>query len=116
MRLPWWFPFGQVSEIGADDLTREHQGPNPPQLVDVRTVKEHRRGHVKGATSAPIGSFARMLPALGLDKNRKVIAICLTGHRSIPAVRLLRRQGYDAAQLAGGMRSWRAAKLPEEKS
>jgi rhodanese-related sulfurtransferase len=42
-----------------------------------------------------------------------VVAICLTAHRSIPAVRLLRENGFEARQLQGGMLAWRAAQLPE---
>jgi rhodanese-related sulfurtransferase len=41
-----------------------------------------------------------------------VVAICLSAHRSPPAVRLLSRAGYDARQLEGGMLAWRAAGLP----
>jgi rhodanese-related sulfurtransferase len=43
-----------------------------------------------------------------------VVAICLTAHRSIPAVRLLRARGFEAAQLAGGMLAWRVAGFGEE--
>jgi rhodanese-related sulfurtransferase len=43
------------------------------------------------------------------------VAICKTAHRSIPAVRLLRQQGYNAQQVAGGMDRWRSAGLPERK-
>jgi len=42
-----------------------------------------------------------------------VVAICLTAHRSIPAVRLLASEGFEATQLKGGMLAWRAAGLPE---
>jgi rhodanese-related sulfurtransferase len=61
----------------------------------------------------PITSLTELLPALDLDPARRVVAICLTAHRSIPAVRLLLRHGFDAAQLAGGMLAWRAAGFPE---
>ena len=42
--------------------------------------------------------------------------VCLTAHRSVPAVRLLRERGFDAVQLSGGMIAWRAARLPEARS
>ena len=60
-----------------------------------------------------MNDLPRRLPQLGLERGRPVVAICLTAHRSIPAVRLLRRAGFDAAQLAGGMLAWRAAGFPE---
>jgi len=113
--LPWWLPFGSVPEIPPARLAQDLAAVPAPQLVDVRTAAEFRAGRIAGAISAPITSLARALPALGLDPARKVVAICLTAHRSIPAVRLLRRHGFDAAQLAGGMLAWRAAGLPERR-
>ena len=46
--------------------------------------------------------------------ERFEVGICKTGHRSRGAVRLLRRRGYDARNLAGGMDAWRRAGLDEE--
>jgi rhodanese-related sulfurtransferase len=115
LSVPWWLPFGTVAEIRAPRLARDLAATPPPQLVDVRTRQEFRAGRIPGAISVPITSLARALPGLGLDPSRKVVAICLTAHRSIPAVRLLREKGFDAAQLAGGMLAWRAAGLPEER-
>ena len=109
-----WLPFGSVPEMPAKDLAKALAGPNPPQLLDVRTKSEHRSGHLKGSLNAPISSLARLLPGLKLDKSRPVVAICLSAHRSIPAVRILKDAGFEAVQLAGGMQSWRAARLPEE--
>ncbi len=113
--LPWWLPFGSVPEIPPARLAKELGAVPAPQLLDVRTVAEFRAGRIPGAISAPITSLARALPALGLDPARRVVAICLTAHRSIPAVRLLRQHGFAAAQLAGGMVAWRAAGLPEQR-
>jgi rhodanese-related sulfurtransferase len=115
MRLPWWLPFGAVPEIAPAALPAALQGPRPPQLLDVRTPLEFAAGHIDGATSAPITSLAVRLTQLGLDPARPVVAICLTAHRSIPAVRLLRARGFEASQLAGGMLAWRSAGLPERK-
>jgi rhodanese-related sulfurtransferase len=115
LSIPWWLPFGTVPEVPAPRLAKDLAAIPPPQLVDVRTATEFRGGRIPGAISAPITSLARALPRLGLDPSRKVVAVCLTAHRSIPAVRLLREKGFDAAQLAGGMLAWRAAGFPEER-
>ncbi len=115
LSLPWWLPFGSVPELSAPRLAKELSGVPAPQLLDVRTEAEFRSGRVRGAISAPIHALPELLPRLGLDPARRVVAICLTAHRSIPAVRLLSRHGFDAAQLAGGMLAWRAAGFPEER-
>jgi rhodanese-related sulfurtransferase len=127
----WWVPFGRVPEIGAEELARTLDAV---QLVDVRTRLEFARGRIRGAMSIPIQELAgyrRGKPAcrpdggptpseLGsslraLDRARPVVVICLSAHRSIPAVRLLRDAGFDVRQLAGGMLAWRALGLPEER-
>lgn len=113
MALPWWLPFGAVPEIPPRKLAGDLAVDPAPQVLDVRTGPEFRRGHVAGAIWVPIDALPRRLPALGLERGRPVVAICLTAHRSIPAVRLLRRAGFEAAQLAGGMLAWRAAGFPE---
>ncbi len=114
MELPWWWPFGKVPEIPAPRLARDLAAPAPPQVLDVRTEAEFRRGHVRGAVNVPLHALRRRISAAGLDPSRPVVAICLTAHRSVPAVRLLVRSGFRAVQLAGGMMAWRAAGFPEE--
>ncbi len=116
MRLPWWFPFGRVPEIAPEDLVVRLKVKPWPQVVDVRSPAEFAGGHVRGAVNAPVTALRRRLDAIKLDPARPVVAVCLTAHRSVPAVRLLRQLGFDAVQLAGGMRAWRAEKLPEARS
>jgi rhodanese-related sulfurtransferase len=115
MALPWWLPFGRVPEIAAVQLAKDLARLEPPQVVDVRTEAEFAKGHVPGAVNAPIQTLAATLARLELDRGRPVVAVCLTAHRSIPAVRLLRARGYEAAQLAGGMLAWRTAGFQEER-
>jgi rhodanese-related sulfurtransferase len=115
MRPPWWLPFGPVPELPAAALAEQLRGAAPPRLVDVRTAMEFTAGHIEGAVHVPITQLASRLHELGLEPGRPVVAICLTAHRSIPAVRLLRGHGLEAQQLAGGMLAWRAAGLPERR-
>lgn len=116
LRWLWWLPFGKAPEIAPNRLSealREQSSASSPQILDVRTEGEWRRGHIAGAVNVPIHHLKKRLPELSLDCSRPVVAICLSAHRSIPAVRLLRGHGFDASQLAGGMLAWRRAHLPE---
>jgi rhodanese-related sulfurtransferase len=115
MRLPWWLPFGSVPAIAPADLVERLKRRPWPQVVDVRTATEFAGGHVRGAVNVPVTALRSGLESLKLDPARPVVAICLTAHRSIPAVRLLRERGFDAVQLSGGMMAWRAARLPEAR-
>lgn len=106
MRVGDWRPFGQVPEISVKELQKKRE-QGAIQIVDVRTGPEFRRSRIPEATHLPITAFSRhRLDSLELDRERPVVAICLTAHRSIPAVRKLRELGYDARQLRGGMRAW----------
>ena len=114
MSLFWWIPFGKVPEMPADQIEKMRQDSGTAlQILDVRTGLEWKASHIPGAINVPITEFNARLKALQLDKSRPVIAICLSAHRSIPAVRKLRQQGFKQAyQLRGGMLSWWHAKLP----
>ncbi len=109
----WWVPFGRVSDIDAKALHALLQEDPAPQILDVRTALEWNHSRIAGSISAPITGLHATLATLGLDKKRPVIAICLSAHRSIPAVRLLKENGFEqACQLKGGMRAWWKANLP----
>ena len=109
----WWLPFGRVPEVSAVDLAEQLCSAAAPQLLDVRTATEWRRSRLRGAVNVPIVELKSRLDQLHLDPGRPLVAICLSAHRSIPAVRLLRANGFpDAKQLAGGMLAWWRARLP----
>lgn len=115
-RARTWAPFGDVPEVAPDALRAALDGDDPPVLLDVRTEAEWRVSRLRGARSVPIAGFERALDALALDPARPVVAICLSAHRSIPAVRILRDRGFArAAQLRGGMLAWWARGLPTER-
>ena len=115
MELPWWLPFGRVPEIAPADLVERLRRRPWPQLLDVRSAAEFASGHVRGAVNVPVTELRSRIDSLRLDPGRPVVAVCLTAHRSVPAVRLLRQGGFEAFQLAGGMRAWRAERLPETR-
>jgi len=103
---------GSVPEISPGAL-RERLGVGEAlQLLDVRSPPEFLSGHLEGARLLPITRFRREIEALELDAERPVVVICRTAHRSIPAVRWLRRAGFDAVQLRGGMLAWSRGGLP----
>lgn len=110
-----WLPFGSVPELSARELRDRLERGEPIVLLDVRTHLEHAQSRIAGARSLPILDWPAALDALALEPGRRAVAICLSAHRSIPAVRMLRERGHDAMQLAGGMIAWWAAGLPTEQ-
>ena len=104
MNILRWLPFGKVPEVTPTQL---NTGKNDFQMIDVRSVAEFQADHIDGAVNLPITQFSsQALQTLELDRQKPVVAICLSAHRSIPAVRYLRDLGFDGYQLAGGMKAW----------
>ena len=116
LRLFWWWPFGAVPELSVSQLDAMRRNASAaPQMIDVRNDMEWRSGHIRDAIHVPITELDSRIAGLKLDPARPIIAICRAAHRSVPAVRLLRRHGFgNACQLQGGMLAWQRSGLPVE--
>ncbi len=73
-------------------------------LLDVREADEWDAGHAPAATWIPMGELQARIDELPND--RRIVAICRTGARSGVVTGALVGAGYDAVNLAGGMRAW----------
>ena len=105
-KISQWLPFGRVPEISSKELHQRLE-KEVLQVLDVRTHHEWAQGHIPGAISVPITQLAGRLSGLPFDKMEPVAVICLSAHRSIPAVRVLTNEGYrNVSQLEGGMKVW----------
>lgn len=85
-------------------------------LIDVSEPAEYAAGHAGGSKNVPLGS----LESTGdLPKNKALplVVVCATGARASRAVGILHKLGFaNARPLAGGLKAWRDANLPVEKS
>lgn len=108
-----WLPFGKVAELSPEELQQKME-QGQVQIIDVRTRQEWLGSHIPGAINLAITHFSKSnIESLNLDKNIPTVAICLSAHRSIPAVRQLHLLGFkNCQQLKGGMRSWWKNNLP----
>jgi rhodanese-related sulfurtransferase len=75
-------------------------------LLDVRTEKEWRQGHIKGAHHIPLHELGRRSSELDKHKNREIICYCQTGNRSIATALRLKRLGFSTASMKGGIAEW----------
>jgi rhodanese-related sulfurtransferase len=85
-------------------------------LIDVSEPAEYAAAHAAGAKNVP---FGKLEAGTDLPKNKALplVVVCATGARAGRAVGILRKLGFENARpLAGGLRSWREANLPVEKS
>lgn len=75
-------------------------------LVDVREPYEYKGGHVKGTKNIPLGQITQRLGEL--PREREIVLICRSGHRSLMAARKLKKLGYErVGSVRGGMASWK---------
>lgn len=74
-------------------------------LLDVRQPEEYKAGHIPGATLIPLGELEAREGEL--DRGKKVIAYCRSGHRSMAAAIALCGLGFKGVQhLNGGILNW----------
>lgn len=80
---------------------------NPNLLIlDVRTPGEiPRDGKIANSIMIPLQVLGQNLNRL--DKSKEIIVYCHTGNRSTEATKLLRRNGFDAINMRGGIEAWK---------
>jgi rhodanese-related sulfurtransferase len=83
----------------------------PPLAVDVRTPRERDQKHIGGSLAIPLNHLMENLQKI--PQGRSLLVYCAGGYRSSIAASLLQRAGFDrVSEIAGGIVSWEAAKLP----
>lgn len=86
-------------------------------VVDVCEASEFAAGHVTGAKNVPFSELEAKLPGVIKNKTLPLILVCANGARSSRAVAIAKKLGYGQAQsLGGGLRAWKEANLPLEKT
>jgi len=79
-------------------------------LLDVREPDEWTAGHAPAAVWIPMREVAARQDELPTDRD--IVVVCRVGSRSARVTAALRRAGYEATNLAGGMQAWATAGLP----
>jgi len=78
-------------------------------LLDVRTAREAGTGSIKGAINIPVQELSRRMDELKKYAGREIICYCQTGSRSLFAAARLKKEGYTASHLEGGIAEWNFA-------
>ena len=86
--------------------------PDDAVVLDVREQDEWDAGHAPGAVHIPLGDLPARLDELP-DTDAGTLAVtCRGGGRSSRAVAWLSQQGFDVANMDGGMKAWQSAGKP----
>ena len=90
----------------AETLKKELANNADMMLVDVRENYEFENGSVPGAQNIPMGIAAAEIEKMKIPKDKKIIVICRSGNRSGFVTNELKKLGYNAENLEGGLIAW----------
>ena len=105
--------FTRTASTAPGSLT-EQLADRAVHILDVRQPAEWRHGHIRGSHNVPLMHLKSRLATLPREKT--IVTVCASGHRSNAAARILQRAGYQVENLKGGMHAWTKAGLPIERT
>lgn len=80
-------------------------------ILDVRQPEEWAQFHIPGSTLIPLGDLPARLNEV--PKDREVVVVCRTGHRSAQGRDILLEAGYtQVTSMTGGITEWQAESQP----
>jgi rhodanese-related sulfurtransferase len=127
--LTWlWVTLGVLVLVGVGILLLSSQGSTSVEIspaqayakfqqgaffLDVRSQDEWNQFHIKGSTLIPLDQLPNRLSEVPKDKD--VVVVCLSGHRSPSGTAILQQAGYkNVFCLSGGLAAWKATGYPLE--
>jgi rhodanese-related sulfurtransferase len=99
---------GDVPQVPVTDVPLEFG--RPVVLLDVRENDEWQHGHVAGARHIPMGEVPARIGEI--DRGAELFVMCQAGSRSLRVARYLARNGFEPANVDGGMLAWISAGRP----
>lgn len=111
----------RVREIMPWDLRDRLAADPAPLLLDVREPAEFAALHIADSIHVPRGvleqacewDYDDTVPALAAGRERAIVVICRSGHRSVLAADTLRTLGFrDVVSLKTGVRGWNDFEQP----
>jgi rhodanese-related sulfurtransferase len=100
-----------IKHYSAPEASQKVKKERNVVLLDVRTDTEREQGSIKGSHHIPLTSIASSKNELKKFKDAEIICYCRTGNRSLNAAAKLKKLGFNASNLKGGIIRWNAAGL-----
>lgn len=75
-------------------------------LLDVRTEGERKGRHIKESIHIPLVMLSSRLNDLEKYKEKEIVCYCASGSRSVSAASMLKKKGFNAANMRGGISAW----------
>jgi rhodanese-related sulfurtransferase len=104
-----------IKEVPLADAKAEIEAGKPVVIVDVRTEKEFKNGHLPKAVHADRGTLEFQIAKKLPKKDAEIIVYCKGGDRSSLATATLMQMGYkNVKSMSGGWDEWVKAGYPVE--
>jgi rhodanese-related sulfurtransferase len=81
-------------------------------VLDIRAQKDFSAGHIVDSLHMPFDKVAARIAELEKHKAKTIIVVDAMGQQSGSVSRDLKKAGYTAAKLSGGIATWRSDNLP----
>src|SRR5690606_22106011 len=84
-------------------------------ILDIRPKKEFSTGHIVGSVNISSDQLKDKMVELEKHKDKTFIVVCASGMNAGGACAELKKAGFTAARLSGGITGWRSENLPVVK-
>ena len=81
-------------------------------VLDVRAQKDFSAGHIVDSLHIPYDKGAARIAELEKHKAKTIVVVDAMGQHAGSIARELKKAGYTAAKLSGGIATWRGDNLP----
>jgi len=98
-----------VKHYSAQEASQKIKKERNVVMLDVRTDNERKQGSIRGSYHIPLTSLNSSQNELNKFKSAEIICYCRTGNRSLNAAAKLKKLGFNASNLRGGIIRWNAA-------
>ncbi|MFX1507297.1 MAG: rhodanese-like domain-containing protein, partial [Promethearchaeota archaeon] len=107
LRMIFLYNRSEWSEITVEDLLDRYNSNQLPLILDIRTVREYKKGHIPTARQIYVTEIKSNLENLQSFKESEIVTICPGGGLSLVAVDILVDADFkDVKSLKDGMDLW----------
>ncbi len=104
------FPLAEVGQMSVHELNKRARDL---QIVDVRSPREWKNGHVPGARHVFLPELRKRIGEL--DRSKPTGVYCGSGYRASIATSIMKPGGFEKLwNVPGSWEAWKKAKLPVE--
>ena len=104
---------GRPAHMTNHELAHLIRIGTPPAIIDVRSGREYRQGHIPGALHIPFWQTFTRAEEIAMPRHRTVVVTCAHGPRAGIGKFALKRAGFrNVVYLDGHMSGWYKAGLP----